>query len=77
MVSSIEYYDMSSRVRMHFIAVFVSPETVQSPEWKALMCDPVTKKRVVMVAVDEAHCIAEWLISLVPCHAVELVCHII
>ena len=44
------------------ISVFVSPETVQSAEWKALISDPIIKKKVAMVAVDEAHCISEWLI---------------
>ena len=44
------------------IAVFVSPETILSTEWRDLLSDSTVKRRIVMVAVDEAHCISEWLI---------------
>ena len=42
------------------IAVFISPETVQSKEWRQLFTE--LKGKVAVVAVDEAHCISEWLI---------------
>jgi superfamily II DNA helicase RecQ len=32
---------------------------VQSIEWKTLLSDPDVKRKIVMVAVDEAHCISE------------------
>lgn len=53
------------------IAVFVSPETILSTEWRDLLSDSTVKRRIVMVAVDEAHCISECV---VPCHNLVLVC---
>lgn len=43
------------------ITVFISPETAQSKEWRSLFCE--LKGRIATVAVDEAHCIPEWLIN--------------
>ena len=62
LVSSIEAIVIVMLVVL--IAVFVSPETVsQSAEWHTLVSDPVVKRKISMVAVDEAHCISEWLIK--------------
>ena len=41
--------------------VFMSPEkAVQSP-WRNIFQTPYYKKHLTLVAVDEAHCIPEWL----------------
>ena len=40
----------------------MSPETIVSSEWKKLLSEPCLQKRVCVVAIDEAHCIAEWLV---------------
>ena len=42
--------------------VFISPETSLSAEWKTVFL--AVKGKVALVAVDEAHCIPEWLILL-------------
>jgi len=43
------------------ISVFMSPETAVDPPWRELFSKPVFQQNAVMVAVDEAHCIHEWL----------------
>ena len=43
------------------ILVFMSPETLQVREWRSVLSGKGFKKQVVLVAVDEAHCISEWL----------------
>lgn len=43
-------------------AVFVSPETAQSTDWKLMFTDHELKGKISLIAVDEAHCISEWLI---------------
>ncbi len=39
----------------------MSPELAVSCHWRVLFSSPTFKKKLVMVAVDEAHCIPEWL----------------
>jgi len=38
----------------------MSPETATSSPWRDIFCCPVIKQHLVLVAVDEAHCICEW-----------------
>lgn len=45
------------------ILVFMSPETLQVREWRSVLSDEIFRKQIVVVAVDEAHCISEWLVS--------------
>ena len=37
----------------------MSPETAISPHWRALF---TAKKQLALVAIDEAHCIVDWLV---------------
>ena len=39
-----------------------SPESLQLPTWTKVISSKRFKERLVLVAVDEAHCIAEWLV---------------
>ena len=43
------------------IAVFMAPETALSPQWVDIFSTPSFRKNLVLVAIDEAHCICEWL----------------
>ena len=40
----------------------MSPETVQQKAWREVLSGPIMKERLVCVAIDEAHCVAEWLV---------------
>ena len=42
--------------------VFMSPETAISPHWRALFTADHVKKQLALVAIDEAHCIVDWLV---------------
>lgn len=44
------------------ILVFMSPETLQVREWRSVLSGEMFSKQVVVVAVDEARCISEWLV---------------
>ena len=39
----------------------MAPETAICLRWRAAFSTPVLKERLAMVAVDETHCISEWL----------------
>ena len=39
----------------------MSPEIATTAPWRDLFIAPYVKKHLVLVAVDEAHCIEEWL----------------
>ena len=41
----------------------MSPETVQLRAWREVLSGRVMKERLVCVAIDEAHCIAEWSVG--------------
>ena len=56
------------------ILVFMSPETLQVREWRSVLSGEMFSKQVVVVAVDEVHCISEWfrvrvMCSLQRCHS--------
>ena len=44
-------------------AVFMSPETALANPWREVFVTPFFKKNLVLIAIDEAHCISEWLVS--------------
>ena len=41
--------------------MFLAPEMLELSAWKKVLSSEVFKERLAIVAVDEAHCIAEWL----------------
>ena len=49
------------------ILVFLSPESLQLPVWRDTLSNSVFKKRLALVAIDEAHCIVERSGSFVFC----------
>ena len=48
------------QVILNLCVVFMAPETAVSPPWRDLF-STVFKEMLAEVAVDEAHCISEWL----------------
>lgn len=42
------------------LVVFVSPEVALSSSFDSVVSLPFLKRNLVVVAVDEAHCIADW-----------------
>ena len=44
------------------IIVFMSPEIAVRPPWRNIFQTSLFKERLALVAVDEAHCIPEWLV---------------
>ena len=44
-----------------FNSVFMSPETAVTPPWRNVFASPQFQQRLSLIAVDEAHCIFEWL----------------
>jgi RecQ family ATP-dependent DNA helicase len=40
--------------------LFVTPERMCSPKFQAMLRDLVASKKLLLVAVDEAHCISSW-----------------
>ena len=46
---------------MIFSLVFMSPETAVNPPWRDLFASKYFQEHAVLVAVDEAHLIHEWL----------------
>ena len=42
----------------HCSLLYVSPEALMTPKWRSCITD--ISKRIVAVAVDEAHCISKW-----------------
>jgi hypothetical protein len=48
-------------LKVYYCTVFMSPETAVKPPWRNIFQTPHFKKVLALVAVDEAHCIPEWL----------------
>ena len=46
-----------------YFLVFMSPESTQDKSWREIFhSKSVFKKRLSILAVDEAHCISEWFV---------------
>ena len=41
--------------------VFMSPEIAVSSRWRNIFSTSFVKKNLVMISIDEAHCIIDWL----------------
>ena len=52
------------------IVVFMSPENATSKPWCTVFEDEYVKKNLVLVAVDEAHCISDWSVAVLLCFVV-------
>ena len=48
-------------VNIHYV-VFMSPETAVSTEWRKVFTHSYVKQHLVLICIDEAHCISEWLV---------------
>ena len=44
------------------LLVFMSPEAATTKPWRELFKSPMFRKHLVLLAVDEAHCISEWYV---------------
>ena len=40
----------------------MSPEAAATKPWRELFKSPMFRKHLVLLAVDEAHCISEWYV---------------
>lgn len=49
---------------IHLNLVFMSPETAVTLPWRNLFTNAEFQQKLCIIAVDEAHCIFEWLGSL-------------
>ena len=47
-------------VNSYIHIVFMSPEHAVAPPWRGLFCCDYFKRHLAVVAIDEAHCIADW-----------------
>ena len=47
-------------IKVTCFAVFMSPECALKPPWRNIFTTPHGKANIVLVAVDEAHCIEDW-----------------
>ena len=45
----------------YYLIMFMFPETAVKPPWRELFSKNLFQQCAVMVAIDEAHCIHEWL----------------
>ena len=45
------------------ISVFLSPEIATTKPWCMIFSDKYIKRHLVLVAVDEAHCISDWFVQ--------------
>lgn len=45
---------------LHLLLVVMSPEVACSDFWRKLLSTPFFKRNLVLLAVDEGHCVSEW-----------------
>ena len=42
--------------------VIMSPETAVGNPWRSIFSSELANKKLALVAIDEAHCVHEWLV---------------
>ena len=45
-----------------YCVVFMSPESAMTRPWRKIFSEPFFKSNLTLLAIDEAHCITEWLV---------------
>jgi superfamily II DNA helicase RecQ len=55
-------YPVSIILQHAFVVVFLSPELAVHSPWRNMFQTAHFKKHLALIAVDEAHCIPEWLV---------------
>jgi len=56
---------VKSRISTNCSLIFTSPELILGDKsWLDVFCSPVFSERLVVLVVDEAHCIKKWYVTL-------------
>ena len=51
-------------VCIFYTLVLMAPETATTKPWCTMFSDKYIKKHLVLLAVDEAHCISDWSVDM-------------
>ena len=60
LVRGIECLDIN--IKCPFV-VFMSPECAVTSPWRNIFCSSYGQANIVLVAIDEAHCIEDWSVD--------------
>ena len=55
----------------------MSPEMAVAAEWRNMFTNPYVQQQLMLITIDEAHCIHEWLVSIVLDNEYNVVCNVI
>ena len=65
-------FQLQPLISLYVLPVVMMPPEVATPSWRSVFEKQHVKKNLVLIAIDEAHCICEWLVNSIPLYVMYL-----
>ena len=65
-------FQLQPLLSLYVLSVVMMPPEVATTSWRSVFEKPHVKKNLVLLAIDEVHCICEWLVNRIPLYIMYL-----
>ena len=65
-------FQLQPLLSLYVLPLVMMPPEVAITSWRSVFEKPYVKKNLVLLAIDEVHCICEWLVNRIPLYVMYL-----